>query len=172
MTAIPTSNPADEDCGEFACFNTFDSLAAYLHHKYGEAALREVFGMLVPDLPKESFDDTATELENRGLDKPAAILRELAESATSEIERVPVYVVNAGPDFVDAWRIRWIQQREIKLGTFGQKLRRIIARNHRQTQANTQNPSSHKRAALGDYRVGIIEGGKGLSLGWLVPRFR
>jgi hypothetical protein len=97
----PKKNPVKpvEDTGEFAVFDSFDALAAYLHHRYGEAALREVFGMLVEDLPRESFEDTATELENRGLDKPAAILRELAESATSEIERVPDYMVNAGPDF-------------------------------------------------------------------------
>src|SRR5215471_12088594 len=142
----PKNSPSqpDEDTGEFAVFDSFDALAAYLHHRYGEAALREVFGMLMGDLPRESFEDTAAELENRGLDKPAGILRELAESATSEIERVPDYVVNAGESFVDSWRIRWLQKREIKLGTFGPKLKRILPRNHRQTQANGQNPSSHK----------------------------
>jgi hypothetical protein len=134
----PKKNPVEpvEDTGEFAVFDSFDALAAYLNHKYGEEALREVFEMAVADLPRETFEDTAAELENRGLDRPAAILRELAESATSEIERVPDYVVNAGEDFVNSWRIRWLQNREIKLGTFFPKLKRIIARNHRQTQSN------------------------------------
>jgi len=131
----PKNSPADEDCGEFAVFDSFDALAAYLHHRYGEEALREVFTMAVADMPKETFEDTATELENRGLEKPAAILREIAESATSEIERVPDYVVNAGEGFVHSWRLRWIQNRQIKLGIFGPKIRRIIAQSQRQSQA-------------------------------------
>jgi hypothetical protein len=43
MKATQTNNPhEDEDTGEFACFDTLDSLAAYVFHKYGEEMLREL----------------------------------------------------------------------------------------------------------------------------------
>lgn len=151
MKPIPTNKPnPEDDCGEFAVFDTLDAIAAYVHHKYGEAALREVFTPFADpnkdDLPagfgpRESLEDAAAELEKRGLDKPAAVLRELAETAISGIDKVPDHMVNAGPQFVEAWRRNWIQRRQIKLGTFDQELRRTIARNQRQSEINKQKPS-------------------------------
>jgi hypothetical protein len=135
MKAIPMNNPP-EDTGEFAAFDNagLDALAAYVYHKYGEEMLRELFkAVLEWDNaywgPKETLEDAAAELERRGLDKPAAVLYELAESAISGIEMVPDYMVKAGPDFISGWQRSWLQKRQIKLGTFGQELRRTIARN-------------------------------------------
>jgi hypothetical protein len=148
MTAMQTNTPENEDTGEFAAFDNsgLDAMAAYIHHKYGEELLREVFKAVLDwDSaywgPKETLEDAAAELEHRGLDKPAAVLYELAESAVSGIEMVPDYMVNAGPDFADQWRNNWRQRRLIHLGLWDQELSRTIARNQRQSKINGQKPS-------------------------------
>jgi hypothetical protein len=147
MKAIPMNNQP-EDSGEFAAFDNagLDALAAYVYHKYGEVMLRELFKAVLDwDSaywgPKETLEDAAAELQHRGLDKPAAVLYELAESAISGIDMVPDYMVNAGERFVEGWRRSWLQQRQIKLGTFGQELKRTIARKQRQSKTNGQKPS-------------------------------
>jgi hypothetical protein len=137
MKAIPMNNPPEneDNTGEFAVFldSGLDAMAAYIHHKYGEEMLREVFAAV--EL-RESLEDAAAELEHRGLDKPAAVLYELAESAVSGIDMVPDYMVNAGPGFVAQWRRSWRQRRLIHLGVWDQELRRTIARNTRQSEIN------------------------------------
>lgn len=154
MKAIPmNSQPENEDCGEFAVFRDLDALAAYLHHKYGDDALRKVFGQAFdpnnpPECaysgggPKETLEDTATELEKRGLDKPATILRDLAKDAISGIDLVPDYMERAGPQFVEAWRRSWLQRRHIHLGTWGQELRRHEAETARQSEINSRKAPS------------------------------
>jgi hypothetical protein len=152
MTAMPMNTPDNEDTGEFAAFTDsgLDAMAAYIHHKYGEELLREMFKAVLEWRsaywgPKETLEDAAAELKHRGLDKPAAVLYDIAESAVSGIEMVADYMVAAGPDFVEGWRDRWLQQRQIQLGTFGQELRRTIARNQRQSKTNGQksSPAQH-----------------------------
>jgi len=116
------SQPSTEDdCGEFAIFDSLDALAAYLHHRYGEEALREVFEALQET--REGLEDITAELEQRGLDAPAAVLRDLAHQAISGIELVPDYVVRAGPNFVDFWQMRWLQRRKMKLGLWDKEQR-------------------------------------------------
>jgi hypothetical protein len=121
----------DEDSGEFAGYDTVDAICAYVFHKEGEAGLRWVIGQAYdPNEPpkdgwglRESLEDAAAELERRGLDKPAAILRDHAKDLRSGIEAPPDYMVRAGPRAVEGWRERWIQRRHIHLGTFGEYLR-------------------------------------------------
>jgi hypothetical protein len=150
MTAIQTNSPP-EDTGEFAAFTDsgLDAMAAYVYHKYGEVMLREMFKAVLEWRsaywgPKETLEDAAAELEHRGLDKPAAVLYDLAETAISGIDMVPDYMVNAGPDFADQWRNNWRQRRLIHLGLWDQELRRTIARNQRQSKTNGQKPSLHQ----------------------------
>src|SRR5262249_3193378 len=141
----PATNSAttDEDSGEFACFDTFDALAAYCHHKYGEAFLRQVFGKMLNDPPdqaypgggpREDLADCAAELEKRGLDKPAAVLRDLAHQAVSGIDLPPDYWLR----YPGMWEQKWLQEREIKLGTFFPKLRREYAKRERLAWINAQ----------------------------------
>jgi hypothetical protein len=141
MKAIPMNTPENEHLGEFAAFldSGVDALAAYVYHKYGEELLREMLKPVVDwdsayPGPKETLEEAAAELEHRGLDKPAAVLYELAELAPSGVDLVPDYMVNAGPRFVEGWRETWRQQRLIRLGLWGQELRRTIARNTRQSK--------------------------------------
>jgi hypothetical protein len=151
MKPIQTNTPENEDTGEFAAFTDsgLDAMAAYVYHKYGEEMLREMFKAVLDWRsaywgPKETLEDAAAELEHRGLDKPAAVLYELAESAISGIDMVPGYMVAAGPDFADQWRNNWRQRRLIHLGLWDQELRRTIARNQRQSKTNGQKPSLHQ----------------------------
>jgi hypothetical protein len=150
MKPSPTNTlKPEDDCGEFAVFDSLDAIAAYVHYKRGDEALRQLFTEAFlkeePERngfgPKEFLEDTATELEKRGLDKPAAILRQLAKDAISGIDLVPDYMVRAGPGFVDQWRENWIQRRHIELGTWGQELRRHEAERARQSEINKQKPS-------------------------------
>jgi hypothetical protein len=154
MKPSQTNTPnRDEDSGEFAGFDTIDAICAYVHFKGGEAELRWLIGQVFDPNdqetfcdgwgPREPLEDAAAELERRGLDKPAAILLDLAQQAISGIDLVPDYMERAGPQFVEAWRERWRQQRHIQLGTWDQELRRRIARNQRQSQINGQKPSPH-----------------------------
>jgi len=148
MTAIPTNSPLeDEDTGEFACFDTLDSLAAYMHHQYGEEMLRELLKLLAKRDentssygPRESLEDAAAELEKRHLDKPAAILREFALTARSGIDNIPDYW--RGNE--DCWRRKWITLRKMQTGELGRELRREHARKQRQLQINGQKPASYR----------------------------
>src|SRR5215469_796244 len=120
MKAIQTNSPReDEDTGEFACFDTLDSLAAYMHRQYGEEMLRELLKLFAKHDEstssygrREHLDDAASELEKRHLDKPAAILREFALTARSGIENVPDYW--RGKE--DHWRRNWITRRKMQTG--------------------------------------------------------
>jgi hypothetical protein len=145
MKAIQTNTPENEDSGEFAAFRDtgLDAMAAYVYHTYGEEMLREMFKIFLDwrcayPGPKETLEEAAAELEHRGLDKPAAVLYELAESAISGIDLPPDYMVNAGPDSVEAWRRSWRQRRLIRLGLWDQELKRTIARNQRQSEINSR----------------------------------
>jgi hypothetical protein len=152
MTATPTNNQLkNEDCGEFAFFDTFDSLAAYCHHKFGEEFLRQVFGRAFdpndpPDHaapgtgPKETLEETADKLEERGLDKPAAVLRDLAKHAISGIDLPPHYWL----DNVEMWRSKWIMQRRAASGELWRDLERDRAKRDREASVNRQKQASHR----------------------------
>ena len=152
MKATPTNNPLDEDTDEFACFLTTDALAAYLHHKFGEDFLRQA---LAPDPnpeptesgigPKETLENAAEKLEERGLDHVAAILRDLAQTAISGIDLPPDYSPdNDGDRGLELWRSKWLQRRKLESGELWHELRRKKAKRQRQSQINGQKPPHHR----------------------------
>jgi hypothetical protein len=144
-----TNNPittSDDDFGEFACFDTLDAVAAYMHHKYGEEMLRELLKLMSKWEstssygPREHLEDAAAELEKRHLDKPAAILREFALTARSGIDNVPDYW--RGKE--DYWQRNWITQRKMRTRELGREMRREKAERERQSQTNGHKPA-HQR---------------------------
>ena len=146
MTQSPKNSPLDEDSGEFACFDTLDSLAAYCHHKYGEAFVRQAFkpdpnpGPAYPGGgPREQYEKAADKLEQRGLDHVALILRDLAQQALSGIDLPPSYCS------AENWRSKWLLQRKIDSGEMERELRRKYRQTHRQSQTNRQKPANHQR---------------------------
>ena len=154
MSQTNTPNP-DEDTGEFAGFDTIDAICAYTYHKEGEEGLRWLLDKTfdpndVPESayegggPKESLEDAAAELERRGLDKPAAILRDHAKDCRSGFEMVPDYIVRARPGFVKQWRNNWLWHRQKQLGISDRELKRRYPETARQSETTTEKPASHK----------------------------
>src|SRR5262249_23060732 len=152
MTPSPKNSlPEGEDTGEFAVFTTLDALAAYVHHKYGEDCLRQLFA---PDPdpepnhagigPREHLENAAEQLDKRGLGHVAAILHDLAQDAISGIDLPPDHYVNCGERGIENWRSKWIQRRKLESGELERELRRDHARKLRQSKTNGQKPLSHR----------------------------
>ena len=79
-----TPQPDDEP-NEFSALDSLDLLAAFLHAKYGEEALREAFAQ-IDDLPRESLEQAAEVLAAKGLSHVAGILADMAASRPSEYD--------------------------------------------------------------------------------------
>jgi len=78
-------NPQTEnDAGEFAALDSFDLIAAFLHQKYGESALRQSFSAV--DCHREQLEEAATVLKGKGLSQVAEIMLDIAAQCPSEIE--------------------------------------------------------------------------------------
>jgi hypothetical protein len=69
-------NPFDE-------FQTIGEVVAYVWHKEGEGALRELMALSIPGHPytKEDLLDCAAELKSAGLGEAAAVLTDLSSGA-------------------------------------------------------------------------------------------
>ena len=108
----------DDDAGEFAALDTFDLIAAYLHARHGEQALRETFALI--DLHREQLEEAAEVLEQRGLDAVASIMREIAAEARSGIEDNPY-----DPDSINGryWVQSWLRKRWVESGQMEKCLR-------------------------------------------------
>jgi hypothetical protein len=120
----------DEEPNEFSALETLDALAAFLHQKYGEQALREVFAMF-EELYREPLEKTAEVLNARGLSHVANVMADIAASCPSEIESNPY-----PPDSFNGryWAQRWLQKQWQSSPEFEKHLRA-------QKSKNTPKPS-------------------------------
>lgn len=129
------NSPAtDDDAGEFAALRTLDVLAAFLHQKYGEEALRQCFS--VADNDRESLEDAAGILADKGLDRVAEIMLDIAAQCRSEIESNP-YDPDDGTRNWSEWRRSWLLHRRLKTGELERDLRRRMSGN-RQKHCNSR----------------------------------
>ena len=145
----PTPPPNDDDVGEFAAFKTNDALAAFLFVKYGEEAVRAVFR--TDTYARENLEDYAEELEARGLDQVAAIMRDIASQCESGLTLDNPFTEGEtyiGPDGREwpnlnwsEWRRFWILRRRERTGELSAFLRRHHARKQREIQASKAKPS-------------------------------
>jgi hypothetical protein len=139
---------SEEDTGEFSAFDTLDSLAAYVFHKFGEEALRELLKATFGEGDnngssygeREMLEDSASELERRHLHEQAAILREFAVTAHSGIDNVPSY----WRDDVDQWRRKWLVLRHMETGELDRELRRNQAKRLPQSKLNGEKPAIYR----------------------------
>jgi hypothetical protein len=120
---MDASQTTEDEVGEFGELDTFDLLAAYLHARHGEDALREVFSLI--GCHREQLEETAEVLEQRGLDAVASIMREFAAEARSGIEANPY-----DPDSINGrcWAQSWLQKRWVESGEMEKSLRAQKAR--------------------------------------------
>jgi hypothetical protein len=78
-----SSFPEELPDAPFDAFQTIGEIVAYVWHKEGEGALRELMARPIPGHPytREDLLDTAAELRSAGLGQPAAILTDLSSDA-------------------------------------------------------------------------------------------
>jgi hypothetical protein len=125
---MPANNPETDD-DEFAALKTLDAIAAYLHQRHGEQALRQVLAM--GEHSSEFLTDAALELEVRGLDHVAAVLRDVALTCPSEIDANPYE-----PGSLN-WHYRhnsWLRRRRIQTGEVEAHLRQREAQKQAEMQ--------------------------------------
>lgn len=87
---MPNPTLPKEEPNEFDGM-TIEQVAAFVFRDGGETALREAFrqaGEIEPNT-KESLEQTATALEQRGLNAPATIMRQIAAEAPNEDDLCP-----------------------------------------------------------------------------------
>ena len=118
----------DDEPNEFSALTTLDMLAAFLHAKYGEKALRDAFAM-VDDLPRESLEQAADILDSKGLTHVADIVADIAAGLPSEITVCPY---EAGSINARYWCWSWNHKRRQATGEIEKGLRRQAAGKHRQ----------------------------------------
>jgi len=118
----------DDEPNEFSALTTLDMLAAFLHAKYGEKALRDAFAM-VDDLPRESLEQAADILDSKGLTHVADIVVDIAAGLPSEITACPY---EAGSINARYWCWSWNHKRRLATGEIEKGLRRQAAGKHRQ----------------------------------------
>jgi hypothetical protein len=144
----PTTNKStidNDDAGEFAALNGHDQLAAFLFQKYGEAMLREVF-KADGTFAREGLEDAAEELETRGLDQVAAVMRDIAAQCPSGFDIDNPFEddrASGGHNWLE-WRRMWLFKRRERTGELRKVLLRHRAQKQRQTQAK-QAKASHTR---------------------------
>jgi hypothetical protein len=97
----------DDEPNEFAALDSFDLLAAFLHAKYGEQALRQVFAQV--GCHREQLEQAADILDAKGLSHVANIVADIAAECPSEIESCPY-----DPGTVNAryWRENWLRKHQ------------------------------------------------------------
>jgi hypothetical protein len=115
----------DEEPNEFSALTSFDMLAAFLHAKYGEQALRESFGLI--DCHREQLERAADILAARGLSRVADIVADIAAECPSELESNPY-----PPDSFNGryWAQRWLQKQWQSSPEFEKHLRAQPPRNN------------------------------------------
>ena len=119
------NNPqaTEDEVNEFSALDTLDLLAAFLHAKYGEEALREAFA-LVDDLYRESLEDAAQVLAAKCLGNVASVVADIAASRPSEITACPY---PDGSINARSWRWSWNHKRRRATGEIGKGLRQQAA---------------------------------------------
>jgi hypothetical protein len=98
----------DDDAGEFAPLTSLDLLAAYLHARYGEDALRQVLAM-VDDLYHEGLMEAADILDSKGLTHVGDILADIAASRPSEYDVGCPY---SDPTNRRYWQQNWLRKHQ------------------------------------------------------------
>jgi hypothetical protein len=110
--------PADEEPNEFSVLDSTDLLAAFLHAKYGEDALREVFTRV--EFYREPLEKAADVLAAKGLAHVADIVADIAASRPSEFD--------AGCPYSDRyWQQNWIRKHSETPDERLQRMRRQAA---------------------------------------------
>jgi hypothetical protein len=115
---------ADEEPNEFSVLDSTDLLAAFLHAKYGEDALREVF--IRVEFYREPLEKAADVLAAKGLSRVADIVADIAAGCPSEIESNPY---EEGPLNWSEWRRIWRRKRWVESGEMEKSLRVQSPRN-------------------------------------------
>jgi hypothetical protein len=98
----------DNDAGEFAALTSLDLLAAYLHARYGEKALRQAFAM-VDDLYHEQLMEAADTLDAKGLGHVGDIMADIAASRPSEYDAGCPY---SDPINRRYWQQNWLRKHQ------------------------------------------------------------
>ena len=98
--------PDDDAPNEFSALDSLDLLAAFLHAKYGEDALRQAFAM-VDDLYHEQLMEAADVLDAKGLADVADILADMAASRPSEYDAGCPY---SDPINRRYWQQNWLRK--------------------------------------------------------------
>jgi hypothetical protein len=123
-------NPQTEnDSGEFAALGSFDLIAAFLHQKYGEKALRESFARV--ECHREQLEEAATVLKGKGLDQVAEIVFDIAAQRPSEFDVSNPY--ESGSTNWRYWRENWVRKHHQQSPEFKRQLWRRHSRKQRQT---------------------------------------
>ena len=110
----------DDDAGEFALLTSLDLLAAYLHARYGEDALRQAFAM-VDDLHHEQLMEAADILDAKGLAHVADIVADIAASRPSEFDAGCPY---SDPINRRYWQQNWLRKHRESPAERVQRMRR------------------------------------------------
>jgi hypothetical protein len=123
-------NPQTDDDApnEFSALDSLDLLAAFLHAKYGEQALREAFS-LVDDLHHEQLMEAADILDSRGLSHVADILADMAASRPSEYDAGCPY---SDPINRRYWQQNWLRKHQQSPAERLQRMKREAAGKRRQ----------------------------------------
>jgi hypothetical protein len=118
---------ADDDAGEFSALDSLDLIAAYLHAKHGEEALRGAFALC--DCDREELEQAADVLDAKGLSHVADIMFDIASQCRSGIEANPY-----PPDSFNGryWRANWIRKHPER----EERLRRRKPRGRRSPSVN------------------------------------
>jgi hypothetical protein len=122
-----TNPQPDDEPNEFSALDTMDLLAAFLHAKYGEQALRQVLSQL-PDLYREPLEDTAGILAAKGLSHVANIVADIAAGLPSEITACPYETGSINARY---WCWSWNHKRRQASGEIGKSLRQQAAAKRR-----------------------------------------
>ena len=117
----------EDEPNEFSALTSLDLLAAFLHAKYGEEALREAFSLV--ELHREQLVKAADILDSKGLAHVADILADIAASRPSEIESNPY-----PPDSLNGrcWAWSWSQRHRETPDQRLERMRREAAGKRRQ----------------------------------------
>jgi hypothetical protein len=114
--------PADEEPNEFSVLDSTDLLAAFLHAKYGEDALREVFTRV--EFYREPLEKAADVLAAKGLAHVADIVADIAASRPSEFDAGCPY---SDPINRRYWQQNWIRKHSETPDERLQRMRRQAA---------------------------------------------
>lgn len=77
---------SSDETNEYSVFETGAEIMAYVYARHGADDLRKLLLMTLDNTTREALEDDATELEQVGLAKAAAIVREAAQKALPETD--------------------------------------------------------------------------------------